>query len=202
VGAPGLGFHPGERCRFCGLLGRRIAFQSDADVNGANPEHDMEIWTMHTDGSDRVQLTRNAAHDEGPAWSPDGRLLAYTSGPDETHGDIHVMTAAGRELRTLTSYAGADESPDWQAIPAPRTARGCGDLATRGHGVYDVRAIGLGLRCPDARALAQRWERNAQAARISRYRVAVDDFGGLRRVVLARGDGRTRRRVAFLHQPR
>ncbi|HWC25962.1 MAG TPA: hypothetical protein VG474_05200 [Solirubrobacteraceae bacterium] len=180
--------------------GRRIAFESNADVDGGNPERDMEIWTMGADGSDRVQLTRNAAHDEGPAWSPDNRLLAYTSGPDEAHGDIHVMTAGGRELRTLTSFAGADESPDWQAIPAPRTARRCGDLATRGRGVYDVRAIGRGLRCPEARALGRRWVRNGRPARVSRYRAAVDDFGGVRRVVLTRGDGENRRRVAFLQQ--
>lgn len=56
--------------------GRRIAFESDANIDGANPEGDMEIWTMDADGSDRVQLTHDAAHDEGPAWRPDGKVLA------------------------------------------------------------------------------------------------------------------------------
>jgi TolB protein len=182
--------------------GRRIAFESNADVAGANPEHDMEVWVMAADGSGPVQLTRNAARDEGPAWSPDGRLLAYTSGPDDTHGDIHVMTAAGRHLRVLTSFAGADESPDWQAIPAPRTARRCGDLVTSGAGVRDVRALGRGLGCLPARALARRWAAAGRPARVGGFRVQATDFGGVRRVVLRRGDGPGRRLVAFLQRPR
>jgi TolB protein len=181
--------------------GRRIAFESNADVGGANPEHDMEVWTMAADGSDRVQLTHNALHDEGPAWSPDGRLLAYTSGPDDTHGDIHVMTAAGRHLRALTSFAGADESPDWQAIPAPRSARRCGDLAARGSGGRDVRALGRGLGCAAARALARRWKPAHGFTVLGGFRVQVVDFGGLRRVVLRRGGGANRRLVAFVYQP-
>lgn len=178
--------------------GTRIAFESNANVDGANPEGDMEVWTMHDDGSSPVQLTHNALHDEGPAWSPDGRLLAYTSGPDNSHGDIHLMTRAGQELRTLTSYAGPDESPDWQAIPAPKTARSCGDLVASGRGGRDVRA--LGLRCDAARALALRWSRARRPARVSGYRATVRDFGGLRRVILRRGDGDRRRLVAFLYE--
>ncbi|MDQ3721602.1 MAG: hypothetical protein M3376_00720, partial [Actinomycetota bacterium] len=46
--------------------GGRIAFESDADVGGANPERDLEIWVMRADGSEPIQLTHNAAHDEGP----------------------------------------------------------------------------------------------------------------------------------------
>ncbi len=181
--------------------GGRIAFESNANVDGQNPEGDMEVWTMAADGSARMQLTHNAVHDEGPAWRPDGKVLAYTSGPDDKHGDIHLMTAAGRHLAALTSYAGPDESPDWQAIPAPHTARRCGGLVARGPGVYDVRAIGRGLTCIAARALARGWTVSGRPARVGGFHVDADDFGGLARVVLRRADGPVRRLVAFIDEP-
>lgn len=181
--------------------GERIAFESDADIDGANPERDMEIWVMDADGGRPRQLTRNGAHDEGPAWSPDGRLLAYTSGPDDSHGDIHVMTDRGRHVRRLTDHPGADESPDWQSIPAPRSDRRCGDVARRD--ARDVRAAGGGglLSCLRARLLAGRWVRSGRPRRIDGYVASVKHFGGTRRVLLRRGDGDRRRLVAFLHEP-
>ena len=178
----------------------RIVFESDADVGGANPERDMEVWVMGADGRGATQLTRNGAHDEGPTWSPDGRLLAYTSGPDDTHGDIRVMTAGGRDLGQLTDYAGADESPDWQAIPAPRTDARCGDIATTGSGAYDVRRAGRGLSCAQARALVHRWARAQRPRRMGGYRASVKDFGGTSRVLLRSGGDGRRRLVAFLDQ--
>jgi TolB protein len=181
--------------------GRRIAFESNADVAGANPERDMEIWVMDADGGNPQQRTSNAAHDEGPAWSPDGRLLAYTSGPDDEHGDIAVMDAAtGAPVRTLTTYPGADESPDWQAIPAPRTDARCGDAVRTGRGARDVRRAGRGLTCPQARGLARRWVRAHMPRRVRGYAATARDFGGLRRVQLRHGSGRQRRLVAFLYQ--
>jgi hypothetical protein len=55
-------------------------------------------------------------------------MLAYSSGADDLHLDINVMTTRGMHVRRLTDYEGGDESPDWQMIPAPRTKRCCGDL--------------------------------------------------------------------------
>lgn len=178
----------------------RIAFESDADVGGANPERDMEIWVMGADGGAPTQLTRNTLHDEGPSWSPDGRLLAYTSGPDQEHGDIHVMAAEGGAPRRLTRFAGADESPDWQAIPAPRTDARCGDLVRAGTGAYDVRRAGRRLDCIQARALVRRWVQARQPRRIRGYRATAKDFGGMKRVHLRAGRGAGRRLVAFLYQ--
>jgi TolB protein len=181
--------------------GTKIAFESNADLAGGNPEGDMEIWVMRADGSGPRQLTHNALHDEGPAWSPDGRRLAYTSGPDNAHGDIHVMTARGRELAQLTSYADADESPDWQAIPAPRTDARCGDVVPGARGARDLRRAGRRLGCVHARALVRRWLRARQPRRVAGYAVTATDYGAITRVVLRRGEGRTRRLAAFLYEP-
>jgi TolB protein len=181
--------------------GSRIAFESNADVGGGNPEGDMEIWTMAADGTGATQLTHNAAHDEGPAWSPDGTLLAYTSGPDNTHGDIHVMTAAGEHVRQLTFYEGLDESPDWQAIPAPPTDRACGDVAKVGSGAHDVRAAGRGLPCRRVLALARRWAAAGGPTRVGGFAARVTDYGGTRRIVLTRRAGERRQLVAFLDEP-
>jgi TolB protein len=185
--------------------GSRIAFESNADVAGGNPERDEEIWTMDADGSNPVQITHNAIRDEGAAWSPDGTMLAYSSGPDNDHLDITVMTTDGVQLRQLTDFAGRDESPDWQAIPAPDTDRRCGD--TPGGGPLDVRAAGHGLGCWKARRLARAWWRatadGASPDRLRRYDIATEDFGGIERVVLTRhghGHGRDRL-VAFLYEP-
>jgi TolB protein len=178
--------------------GSRIAFESDSDPLGTNPGHDREIFVMNADGTGVTQLTRNeGTHDEGPAWAPDGMQLAYTSGSDNTHGDINVMTAGGVHLRRLTAdFDGADESPDWQAIPAADTDRRCGDSGA----AEDVRAAGRGLRCAKATRLAKRWIDRGMPPSIRRFDALVDDFGGTLRVELVRRRGRDKEQlVTFLH---
>ena len=190
--------------------GGRIAFESNADPNGENPENDEEIWVMDADGANPIQLTHNALRDEGPAWSPDGTMLAYSSGVDNDHLDINVMTAGGVHLRTLTDYPGHDESPDWQPIPAPPTDLRCGDLVETGPGAHDVRAAGEGVSCAKALELAARWSPAARpgnrSAKVEGFDAEATDFGGTWRVILThRGnhgdDTGNDKLVAFLYQP-
>jgi Tol biopolymer transport system component len=59
------------------------------------------IWTVKSDGSRLHQLTTFAGN-SSPAWSPDGRRIAYDSGRE-----IYVMNADGTQNRRLTRTAGS-----------------------------------------------------------------------------------------------
>lgn len=66
-----------------------------------------------------TQLTSGDWDDESPAWSPDGRLIAFASNRDSVDGsynsDLFVVSASdttkGSTTRRLTTEPGQDESP-------------------------------------------------------------------------------------------
>jgi dipeptidyl aminopeptidase/acylaminoacyl peptidase len=84
----------------------------DANRNASN------IWIVATSGSTPLQLTRSG-HDSSPAWSPDGKTLAFLS---SRSGDsqVYLLTMDGGEPRQFTHIStGADIvkwSPDGKTI--------------------------------------------------------------------------------------
>ena len=71
-----------------------------------------DIYTMKTDGSEVRNLTKNDADDTAPAWSPDGKLIAFTSNRDGK-AQIYLMNADGTGLRRLSNGVYSDFSPTW-----------------------------------------------------------------------------------------
>ena len=62
---------------------------------------------MNADGSGQRNLTRNAAFDNNPAWSPDGQKIAFVRGQCR-NAVVYVMNADGSGQRRLTEPARDD----------------------------------------------------------------------------------------------
>jgi TolB protein len=67
---------------------------------------------MNAHGSGQRNLTRNPARDGAPAWSPDGRTIAFHSSRDRNN-EIYVMHADGSGQRNLTRNRYHDFSFAW-----------------------------------------------------------------------------------------
>jgi Tol biopolymer transport system component len=71
-----------------------------------------DIWLMDADGSDQINLTHDASDDGAPAWSPDGRFIAFDSARQGTH-ELHVIRADGTGARQLTFDGDYSTDPSW-----------------------------------------------------------------------------------------
>ncbi len=96
--------------------GQQIAFVSTtrgpAPFGGCCPSSSSDIYVMNADGSGSRKLMHNAGYNDKPAWSPDGRKIAFTSSRDG-RAEIYVMNADGSGQRNLTRHPARDFRPSW-----------------------------------------------------------------------------------------
>lgn len=74
-----------------------------------------DLWTVPREGGEAARLTSAPGRESLPAFSPDGRWLAF-SGEDEGNLDIYVMPARGGAPRRLTWHPGPDAVVGWTSV--------------------------------------------------------------------------------------
>ena len=96
--------------------GDRIAYTSDGKQT-SNPEGDAEVYRMNAlDGSGKKNLSDNVAvYDASPAFSPEGKIIAYRSqGPQtsnlEGDAEVYRMNALDGSGQTNLTHNGAGVS--------------------------------------------------------------------------------------------
>jgi Tol biopolymer transport system component len=101
--------------------GRRVVY---AQLAGQSHYQHFELHVMNLDGSDRRRLTDDDTGDDAPAWSPDGRRIAFVSNRAESApclfhdctgstNELYVMDADGSDVTRLTETPHDEGGPAW-----------------------------------------------------------------------------------------
>ena len=91
--------------------GKFLAFSSNRSTPDPDRNYDSNIWVVAADNTDKgarpTQVTTNPGSDDSPAWSPDGKSIAYVTQLDPkllvyATSHIAVSPATGGEAKVLT----------------------------------------------------------------------------------------------------
>jgi eukaryotic-like serine/threonine-protein kinase len=83
-------------------------------VEGGGTEGGTDLWIIDADRGSRTRLTTLAATEGHPAWSPDGRDIAYFEGIVGTKSRLMIVPAAGiREPRVVVDTPSYKQVTDW-----------------------------------------------------------------------------------------
>jgi TolB protein len=91
--------------------GKWILFHSYID----DPSHQSQIFLIHPNGTGRKQLTHfsSGTHVASSSFSPDGKWIAISKGPEGENIDVYVMRLDGSHLHRVTSSNQWESAPDW-----------------------------------------------------------------------------------------
>jgi dipeptidyl aminopeptidase/acylaminoacyl peptidase len=91
----------------------RIAVVAVTRLDLEDDEYRSQLWAVPTDGSAPARAITDGRRDTAPAFSPDGRWLAYLSAEKGGKPQITLLPTAGGDARRLTSHHLGAGAPVW-----------------------------------------------------------------------------------------
>ena len=104
-----------------------------------------ELWVMREGGGHARRLKKLPAGVSSPAWSPDGRSIAFAMGRTGRRG-LYTLRTTATGLRQVASRAADPRAIDWQARGRDPVIGAAGDIACD----PDLTRFGTGLGTSDA----------------------------------------------------
>ena len=92
-----------------GAFATRVAYVS---VDGRPPAQRYRLMVADADGYGAVRIAESTEPLMSPAWSPDGRMLAYVSFEGKASA-IYVQQVSSGERRRVSARAGINGAPAW-----------------------------------------------------------------------------------------
>jgi TolB protein len=165
------------------LFTSKIVFVSNRDGND-------ELYTMDYDGQNQTRLTFNKIKDYMPAWSPDGRKIAYTSYKNNSAG-LYILFPYDQRRDEVISK-GTNYAPSWS--PDGKKLAFCSTHEESNPEIYAATSYGKNIRrltINDAIDTAPSWSPT------SREIAFTSDRGGTPQIYVMDAEGSNVRRKSF-----
>ena len=126
--------------------GKRVVYTvNEASMTADKSEYVTQIWMATADGKENYQLTYSEKSSTNPKWSPDGRLIAFTSNRKDNRNNLYVLRLTGGEAEQITDGKGSvgnfEWSPDSNSIAYTMTDAKTDDEEKNDKGRNDFRWI-------------------------------------------------------------
>lgn len=84
----------------------------EAVMTDDRSEYINQVWLCNADGSNAIQLTKGEKNSSSPKWSPDGKLIAFTSSRDSKN-NLYLLPVAGGEAEKITDVKTSVGNYEW-----------------------------------------------------------------------------------------